>query len=201
MRTYTDWNEQIREGLKPLQERSVPRYQATELFRWYSSALVPGLLQTEQYAAAVLRAAARFHDLAVTDSADAARARLERSRVIHEAGHEFDFVIEESALRSQIADPDVMTAQLAHLLTAGALPNVSLGIVPMAAYERLQWHRETFHIFDETLVTVELVSGEVTITMPADIALYVKAFEELRSMAVYGAEARPLIVKAIDALR
>jgi hypothetical protein len=171
------------------------------LFRWYSSTLVPGLLQTEQYAAAVLRTAARFHDLPMSDSADAARARLDRSRVIHEAGHRFDFVNEESVLRCQIADPDVMTAQLAFLMTADALPTVSLGIVPSGAYERLQWPQETFHMFEETLVTVELVSGEVTITMPSDIAKYMKAFDELRGMAVYGAEARVLIVKAIDSPR
>lgn len=35
----------------------------------------------------------------------------------------------------------------------------------------------------------------------SEIALYLKAFEQLRSMAVYGADARSLIVKAIDALR
>lgn len=53
----------------------------------------------------------------------------------------------------------------------------------------------------ETLVSVELVSGEVTITMPSDIALYVKVFNEMPSMAVYGAEARTLIAQAIRALR
>jgi hypothetical protein len=47
---------------------------------------------------------------------------------------------------------------------------------------------------------VELLSAEVNITQPTEIALYIKAFEQLRSMAVYGAEARALIVKAIESL-
>ena len=48
--------------------------------------------------------------------------------------------------------------------------------------------------------SVELLSARVQVTQPSEVALYVKAFEELRSMTVYGAEARALIVKAIDAL-
>ena len=46
-----------------------------------------------------------------------------------------------------------------------------------------------------------LLSAEVNVTQPSEIALYVKAFEQLRGMAVYGAGARALIVKAIDALQ
>lgn len=44
------------------------------------------------------------------------------------------------------------------------------------------------------------MSAQVRITQPSEIALYVKAFEQMRQTAVYGAEARALIVKAIDAL-
>jgi hypothetical protein len=49
-------------------------------------------------------------------------------------------------------------------------------------------------------VSVELVSASVKITQPSEITLYLKAFEQLRGMAVYGADARALIVKAIEAL-
>jgi hypothetical protein len=56
-------------------------------------------------------------------------------------------------------------------------------------------------VYDDTLVSVEFLSAEVNITQPSEIVLYLKAFEELRGMAVYGADARALIVKAIDALR
>ncbi|MBD3010447.1 hypothetical protein IEJ02_42030 [Streptomyces sp. 5-10] len=43
-------------------------------------------------------------------------------------------------------------------------------------------------------------AARVRISQPSEIALYVKAFEQLRGMAVYGAEARALILKAIEAL-
>ncbi|NUP19889.1 MAG: DNA-binding protein [Streptomyces sp.] len=199
MTKSTEWREQIGDGLTQLQQRSVPRYHATEQFRVYSSTLVPGLLQTEQYAAAVLRNSARFHEVAQGDSAEAARARVERSRVIHAPGRLADFVIEESVLRCQIADPDVMTAQLGYVMTADALAGVSIGIIPSTAHERV-WPRETFHIFDDTIVTVELVSSSVEVIQPSEIDLYVKAYGELRNLAVYGTQARELIVGAIESL-
>lgn len=105
---------------------------------------MPGLLQTEGYALTVLGIAAGIHDLATDDSAEAARARIERSRIVHEQGHRFVVVIEEPVLYCQTTDPDAMAAQLGHLLTAGALPAVSLGIIPMAA-RRTHWPEETFH--------------------------------------------------------
>ncbi len=197
---YSEWRHQVRNGLKELQDRSGQLFRNTALFRVYSSTLVPGLLQTEGYAAGVLRSAARFRELPVDDSAEAARARVDRSRVVHDPGRRFVLLIEESVLYCRIADADAMAAQLGYLLTAGALPAVSLGIIPMATGERMQWPRETFHVYDDKLASVELVSASVRITQPSEIALYVKAFEELRSMAVYGADARALILKAIAAL-
>ncbi len=44
---YTEWRHQVRHGLKQLQNSSVAFFRQTELFRVYSSSLVPGLLQTE----------------------------------------------------------------------------------------------------------------------------------------------------------
>ncbi|MFH9614656.1 helix-turn-helix domain-containing protein [Streptomyces pratensis] len=196
---YSEWRHRTRSGLKQLQDSAVAFFQQTELFRVYSSSLVPGLLQTEGYAAAVLGMSARFRDLPVDDSAAAARARVERSRIIHERGHRFVLLMEEAVLRYRMGDADAMAAQLGYLLSAGALPAVSLGIIPATA-ERSQWPRETFHVYDDELVSVELVSAQVRITQPAEIDLYVRAFEEIRQTAVYGAEARALVVKAIDAL-
>ncbi|MEU9795459.1 helix-turn-helix transcriptional regulator [Streptomyces sparsogenes] len=196
---YRQWRDQVRAGLRHIQESRVQAFQATEVFRMYSSSLVPGLLQTEGYARAVLAIAASVHDLPTDDSEAAARARIERSRIIHEQGHRFVVVIEESVLHCRVADTDAMVAQLGYLLTAGALPAVSLGIIPMAAC-RTHWAEETFHIYDDRMVSVELVTAEVNVTQPGELAQYLKTFERLRGMAVYGAEARGLVLKAIEAL-
>jgi transcriptional regulator with XRE-family HTH domain len=197
---YTEWRRKARDGMRQLQTSYLALYQATETFRVYSSTLVPGLLQTEGYARALLSTNARF--LGVPDDGDqAAAARIDRSRVIHEAGRRFVLLIEEAVLRYQLGDADAMAAQLGALLTAGALPAVSLGIIPMGAHGRALWAAETFSMFDQSLVAVELVSAQVNITQPSEISLYLQAFEQLRSMAVYGADARALVVRAIDALQ
>ena len=197
---YREWRQRVRSGLKRLQDSYVELYRSTELLRVYSPVLVPGLLQTEGYAKALLSLNARFLDVP-DDGAEAAAARVQRSQVIHEPGHRFVFVIEEAVLHYQLGDADAMAAQLGYLLTAGALPPVSFGIIPTSTRERALWPQETFDVHDNTLVSVELLSAEVNVTQPSEIALYVKAFEQLRSMAVYGADARALIVKAIEALR
>jgi transcriptional regulator with XRE-family HTH domain len=197
---YTDWRRQVRAGLRQLQESYVDLYRATTHFRIYSPTLVPGLLQTEGYARALLGANARMLDIP-DDSAEAALARLRRSQIIHEPGRLFVLVIEEAVLRYQLGDHDAMGAQLGHLLTAGALPAVSLGIIPSSTRDRAVWPQEVFHVYDDSLVSVELLSARVKVTQPTEIALYLTAFEQLRQMAVYGAEARALVVRAIEALR
>ncbi|GAA2311531.1 hypothetical protein GCM10010431_34580 [Streptomyces kunmingensis] len=65
---------------------------------------------------------------------------------------------------------------------------------------RAHWPEETFHIYDRSRATVELVSAEVTVTQPNEAAQYVAAFDRLRRTGVYGADARALITRAIGAL-
>jgi transcriptional regulator with XRE-family HTH domain len=197
---YTEWRRRVRGGLRRLQDSYLDLFRSTELFRIYSPTLVPGLVQTEGYAAALLSANARF--LGVPDDGlDAARARLERSQIIHQPGHRCLLLLEEAVLRYQLADHEAMAAQLGYLMTAGALPGVSLGIIPSGTPKRGLWPQEIFHVYDDTLVSVELLSAQVNVTQPSEIALYLKAFEQLRQMAVYGAEARALIVSAVNVLR
>ncbi|MCX4973160.1 helix-turn-helix transcriptional regulator [Streptomyces sp. NBC_00620] len=196
---YMEWRRKVRTGLKQLQNSYVPLFKSTQMFRVYSPTMVPGLLQTEGYAVGLMSSIMRFRDIP-DDVVEAVAARLERSRIIHEPGRRFVMVVEEAVLYYQLGDEDAMAAQLGHLLTAGALPQVSLGIIPSATRERPMWPHEVFHVYDESLVSVELLAARVQVTQPSEIALYVEAFEQLRGMAVYGADARALIVKAIDAL-
>jgi transcriptional regulator with XRE-family HTH domain len=196
---YTEWRRRTRMGLRQLQDSYVQLFRSTSLFRIYSPTLVPGLLQTEGYSRALLSSNA--HLLGIPDDAEeAAAARVERSKVIHEPGHRFVLVVEEGVLHYQLGDQDTMAAQLGYLLTAGALPSVSLGIIPSSISQRALWPQELFHVYDDSLVSVELLSAQVNITQPSEVALYLKAFEQLRGMAVYGGEARALILRAIEAL-
>ncbi|MGI5446754.1 helix-turn-helix domain-containing protein [Streptomyces sp. CA-243310] len=196
---YNEWRHQVQGGLKRLQESWVQFFQETCLFRIYSSTLVPGLLQTEGYAAGLLDVVARFREVP-GGGLEAARARVSRSQVIHDPGRRAVLIVEEAALHYRMGDAEAMAAQLGYLLTAGALPGVSLGVIPSSTKARAVWPVETFHVYDDKLVSVELLSAQVKITQPSEIAQYLKAFEQLRSSAVYGAEARALVLKAINAL-
>ncbi|MFH8894688.1 helix-turn-helix domain-containing protein [Streptomyces sp. NPDC017949] len=196
---YSEWRHQVQE-LSKLQNSWPKVFAETRLFRIYSSTLVPGLLQTHGYAGGLLGTIARFRGYPEAGD-EAAKARVDRSQIIHAPGRRIVLVVEESALHHRMAGTDAMAAQLGHLLTAGTLPAVSLGVIPQTVEPRTVWPLETFHVYDDRFVSVELLSAEVNITQPSEVELYLKAFEQLRHMAVYGADARTLITHALAALR
>ncbi|MEU9705100.1 helix-turn-helix transcriptional regulator [Streptomyces sp. NPDC047981] len=196
---YLEWRRLQRTGLRRLQESRVPLYERTQLHRGYASHVVPGLFQTPAYASALLSTVGRFHR-APKDTAEAVDARMARARVLHEQGHRFVFLIEEAVLRYQLGDAECMAGQLGHLLSVMSLPAVSLGVIPFAARERGMWTVETFDIFDDERVHVELLTAQVTLTAPGEVAMYVRAFGDLREMAVYGSEARACVADALAAL-
>ncbi|NED52835.1 transcriptional regulator, partial [Micromonospora aurantiaca] len=71
-----------------------------------------------------------------------------------------------------------MRGQLAYLAEAASQPAVSLGIVPMRPDREIR-PVEDFWIYDGEQVSVELVSGYLTITNPREIAMYGQVFGSL----------------------
>ncbi|MFF0698576.1 helix-turn-helix domain-containing protein [Streptomyces tendae] len=195
---YVQWRRLQRTGLKQLQQSTIPLYQRTRHFNVYCHNVVPGFLQTPGYASALLRAIASFRDVP-DDVTEAVEARMERSRIIRDGDHRFGIVIEEAVLGYRLGDASVMSAQLGHLLSVMELPAVSLGIIPTAS-QRTMWPIESFTIFDNKRVDHEPLSASVKITAPDEVSQYLKAFAALHRQAVYGAKARTLILKAIEAL-
>ncbi|MFE3028750.1 helix-turn-helix domain-containing protein [Nocardia tengchongensis] len=57
-----------------------------------------------------------------------------------------------------------------------------------------------FWIFDESLAALETPTASIQVTQPADIHMYARIFEALKKSAVYGREARMLILKALTEL-
>ncbi|KIF75729.1 XRE family transcriptional regulator [Streptomyces sp. 150FB] len=195
---YVQWRRLQHTGLKQLQEANLPLFERTRHFKVYCSNVVPGFLQTPGYAAALLRSIASFRNLP-DDVADAVAARVKRSNVVREGDHRFAIVVEETVLRYRIGDAGVMAGQLGALLSAMDLPSVSLGIIPAAA-ERTMWPVESFTVFDDQRVDHEPLSASVKITAPDEVSQYLNAFGRLHRTAAYGAQARALIARAIDAL-
>ncbi|MFF2523590.1 helix-turn-helix domain-containing protein [Streptomyces liangshanensis] len=195
---HVEWRRVQRTGLRRLQQAGIPLYERTRLFRVYCSRVVPGLLQTQGYAHALLTLIADFRGLP-NDAGEAATARVERSHIIHDGLHHLVVLIEEDVLSHRIGDDAVMADQLGYLLTAMSYPAVSIGVIPRSA-PRVLWGPETFTLFDGARVHVELLAAKVTVTTPTEVDVYQKAFARLAEMAVYGPRARTLISRAIDAL-
>lgn len=196
---YVEWKRLHRSGLRGIQESYTPLYQRTRLCRIYCSNVMPGVLQTPEYAAALLGVIADFQATGDTTAQEAAAARVERSQVIREGNHRFALLVEETVLRYRIGDQATMAGQLGHLLSVMALPAVSFGVIPAAA-QRTIWPQETFSIFDEDSVEVELLTARVMVTAPGELAQYEKAFGRLAELAVYGDRARKLITSALDSI-
>jgi hypothetical protein len=196
---YIEWRRLNRAGMKHLQENKRPLYERTTLFKVYCSTLVPGLVQTPGYARALLSSIIAFRETP-NDAEDAVAARMSRNHVLTSPGKRFVILVEEAVLRYGVGDAETMQAQLGHLMTVTALPNLKLGIIPQSAVERPMWTVESFNVFDDAMVHVELLSAQVTVTVPGEIVVYLRAFDQLARMAVYGAEARSLISRAISDL-
>jgi hypothetical protein len=196
---YTEWRRLHRTGLRHTQEARRPLYERTRLFRVYCSTVMPGFLQTPAYARALMSAITAFQGTP-DDVEDAVAARMSRNRILNASNHRFAMVVEESVLRYRLGDPEVMAGQLGHVLGLMSLPSVSLGVIPFSATERPMWTLEAFTVFDDARVHVELLSAQVTVTVPGEVILYLRAFDKLAELAVYGPEARALVTAAINAL-
>ncbi|GAA4459318.1 helix-turn-helix domain-containing protein [Phytohabitans houttuyneae] len=196
---YVEWRRMEQSGLRVAQQAVVTLWERTRHFRIYSPRLIPGPVQTRAYIAAMLEGVRARRE--VPDDVDAAvRVRVEKQRVIHEGAHRFAILLEESVLRHPIGDTETMAGQLGYLLTASALPSVSLGVIPLGADRSGQLAVEGFWLFDEKQVNVELVSGHLTLTQPSEITMYAEVFARLADLAVYGSAARTLITAAINGL-
>ncbi len=139
-----------------------------------------------------------FHKGGATDIDEAVRARVARRGYLADGTRRCRMILEEPVLRGRFAANEVMAEQLDYLLDIRQ-PNLSFGIVPVTA-ACSHWHTETFSIYDEARVFIELVSAGVTITQPREIALYISLFDDLAIAAVYGDAARALVTDAIAAL-
>ncbi|MFD7285691.1 helix-turn-helix domain-containing protein [Streptomyces sp. NPDC059863] len=195
---YVEWRRLQRTGLRRLQESYVPLFERTRVFRIYCSNVVPGLLQTDAYARALLGSIAAFRETP-DDVSEAVAARVERSRVIREGNHRFALLVEESVLRHRVGDAETMAAQLGYLMSVMTFPAVSLGVIPFTA-DRRMWMVETFSVYDEEQAQVELLTAQVNVTAPSEVQQYLKAFAQFSGLAVYGAAARALITSAVHAL-
>jgi transcriptional regulator with XRE-family HTH domain len=196
---YVEWRRSLRSGMKHGQAARLPLYERTKVFRAYEPGLIPGLLQTAEYASSIIARAIEFNQIP-NDLDVAVAARLERQRVLYSGDRRFLFVLEEQALRTQVGNADVMAGQLDRLHAVMSLQRLSLGIIP-AMGKRATWPSAGFWIFDDHTVHIETPSAELTITQRSEIAVFERKFDLHQKSAVYGSEARELINSALADLQ
>jgi transcriptional regulator with XRE-family HTH domain len=195
---FAEWRRIMRGGTRRRQQASAAVYERARLFRIYEPAVVPGLLQTREYAVAVLLTFIDFVRVP-EDAEEGAEARLERQRVLTHGDRRFHMVVGEQALHTNVGGTEVMIGQLEHLLAVLELPRLRLGIIPVDAPYRVPLNNG-FWILDEALVQFDTYSAELSLVRPDEIALYGRAFERLAALAVYGAEAKGIIAGTLDQL-
>jgi transcriptional regulator with XRE-family HTH domain len=195
---FAEWRRVLRAGTKRRQEQSAKTYERARLFRIWEPAVIPGLLQTVQYATAVLSITVDF--LQLPDDADeGAQARIARQQVLADEDRRFHILIGEQALATNVGGPDVMAEQLGRLLDVLRFPQIRLGVVPHNAPYRVPLHNG-FWILDASLVQFDTYTAEMSLVRPDEIGLYARAFERLAVLGTYGGEARAMIETALNRL-
>ncbi|NAS22157.1 helix-turn-helix domain-containing protein [Herbidospora sp. NEAU-GS84] len=173
----------LKGGLAGREAANAARIRSATSVTVFSSAMIPALLQTAEYARL---AVAIGRDVDEDDAAKAAAARVEAQAVLFEDSRRFAFVLTEGAVRTWPGSPSLMMAQLDRLYQVSTLPHVRLGIVP--------WRVETpvfplhgFTIFDGAVSVVESLTGDFTMTEASEVEAHEAAFAAFESSAVYEA--------------
>lgn len=155
--------------------------------------LIPGLLQTPDYARYRLREAMRASGEDDSQLEAVIAARMRRQDVLYEGGREFEFIIAETALLVRTCPAQVMLGQLDRLSIVSGLSGVTLGIIPLDS-ELTVTPTMGFMIADdvayaETPTSDDLLFGE-------EAAAYTRIADGLAAQAVTGDAARELITTA-----
>ncbi|MDG4790742.1 helix-turn-helix transcriptional regulator [Micromonospora sp. WMMD1102] len=174
--------------------------EASELRAW-SWGTVNGLLQTEEYARATFRGEPAGRGRTPEEVERLVEARLARQRRLADDSLALWAVLDESLLHRRIGGPDVLKAQLDHLLAPRG--NVAIQVLRQQAV----WHaglNGAFTIMSFPLhpptAFVETPAGDVNVEGAEEVRRFTLAFDYLRATAVSVEESRELIVKARDAL-
>ncbi|SUA77670.1 DNA-binding transcriptional repressor PuuR [Nocardia otitidiscaviarum] len=108
---YLEWRRILATGVQRRQQKSVKLEAAARILRVYTTQVVPGLLQTAEYAEAILRRHIEFYR--VPDDVDEGVAkRMERQRVLYQRDHRFHFLVSEQSLYTTVGSDEIMRGQL-----------------------------------------------------------------------------------------
>jgi transcriptional regulator with XRE-family HTH domain len=172
--------------------------------RNFEPLLIPGLLQTADYARAMIRGGAR--ELDRDEIERRVEVRLSRQQVlVKEDRPRLWAVIDEAVIRRVVGSPAIMAAQLQQLAEAAEHGKTTLQVVPFGAGA----HAGTSGPFvilglpepaEPDLVYVETLAGDIYLEEPADVDRYTLAFDRLRAAALHPDDSIALVKAAARSL-
>ncbi|MGH3763359.1 helix-turn-helix domain-containing protein [Actinophytocola sp.] len=170
----------------------------------HQALLVPGLLQTEGYTRAVIRAIRP--DAAEADVERRVAARVTRQKLLTDPNPpEYWAVIDEAVLHRTVGGPGIMHNQLRHLLDLAALPHVTLQVVPFEAGAHAGMECPFLilgfpELADPDVVYVEYTTSGVYLEQPSDVHRYTLMFDHLRAAALKPDDTLVMVEQAADRL-
>ncbi len=168
-------------------------------FRDFQSMVIPGLLQTEEYARAVLRAAP--YPGSADDIDRQVALRMERQAILGQGNPPHLWVVlTENIVRVQVGGPAVMRTQLRRLIDVAERSNVTLQVLPFTTAAYVD-PISPFTILDfpdaadPTVVYLEHLTGSLFLEADEEIMRYTVVFDHLRAEALGTAPSIDLIAR------
>jgi transcriptional regulator with XRE-family HTH domain len=161
---------------------------ASSALSQFETLFIPGILQTEEYASAVLQL---FYGGPSDDRIAALvdlRARR-RDLLINDDVPKFSFILDESVIQRLVGHPAIMSRQLQHLIGIAELPNVTIQITPFIAglhpgmkgsFEIVRFDNNP----DESVVFLENTRGDFISDDPMEVNSYLEAFDLIRELSL-----------------
>jgi transcriptional regulator with XRE-family HTH domain len=172
--------------------------------RTHQALLVPGLLQTEGYMRAVIRAIRP--DATEADVERRVTARVTRQKLLDDPHPpEYWAVIDEAVLRRRTGGPEIMREQLLRLVELAAVPHVTLQVVPFEAGAHAGMEAPFLILgfpeqADPDVVYVENTTSGVYLEQPSDVHRYTLMFDHLRAAALKPDDTVVMVEQAADRL-
>ncbi|GAA4004094.1 helix-turn-helix domain-containing protein [Streptomyces sp. NBC_01352] len=182
------WWHAYRGVLPPTYRDFISLESQASTMRTLEISVVPGLLQTPEYARAVTKAAVDGLDEEKLDAL--VEVRLARQDVLRSHPPlELSAVLDEAVLRREVGGPDIMARQLARLVEAARLPQVRLQVLPFAAGAHIGV-TGPFVIFsfsrtsDLDVVVLDHLTSSLYLERKEDLQAYTEAFNALQFHAL-----------------
>jgi transcriptional regulator with XRE-family HTH domain len=175
---------------------------AARSIRAYEQQLVPGLLQSEEYAIALIRGA-RLDDN-TQELEQRVRVRMERQALlIQDDPIDLRVVLDEAVLSRPVGGDEVMRGQLIKLIETARLPNVTLQILPFAVgahaamdgtFVILEFEEEG----DADVVFIDNATGGLFLEKSEELHKYISIFDTVRGAALTADASLELIEMLVE---